>query len=145
MSRILTIIIISLIFSIIPSLEKSQAEEQMKANIIDLNKEFSEELKSYVIQYLKDNSLYKNETALINKKAFRKIFKEVLSTGDGKVIKSFSIFKRSYDKVCSIMIKDIFKKGTKYIKGSEVEKYLEYDYIVNRFNKYFDGNKEEDL
>ena len=116
-----------------------------KPNIVDLEVEFSKEFKSYVIKYLKDNSLYKKDSILIDKKTFRKIFKEILSTGDNRVFKVFEIFKDYHDKVCNALIKEIYPKGIKTIKASELEKYLEYDTIMNKYNKYLEKKKNEDL
>ena len=116
-----------------------------KPNIVDLDVEFSKEFKSYVIKYLKDNSLYKKDSISIDKKAFRKIFKDILSTGDNRVFKIFLIFKDYYDKVCNALIKEIYPKGTKTIKASELEKYLEYKTIMNKFNNYLEKQKNEDL
>ena len=114
-------------------------------NIVDLNVEFSKEFKSYVIKYLKDNSLYKKDSISIDKKTFKKIFKEILSSGDDRVFKVFEIFKDMQDKVCNALIKEIYRKGTKTIKASELEKYLEYDPIMNKFNKYLEKQKNGDL
>ena len=116
-----------------------------KPNIVDLDVEFSKEFKSYVIKYLKDNSLYKKDSISIDKKAFRKIFKDILSTGDNRVFKIFLIFKDYYDKVCNALIKEIYPKGKKTIKASELEKYLEYKTIMNKFNNYLEKQKNEDL
>ena len=133
------IVIVNILIFI--SLEKNKVEANEK-NIIDLNVEFAKEFNLYVIQYLKDKSLYKNEAILLNKKSFNKIFKEIMTNGEGRVFKVFQIFKDEYEKVCNEIIKDAFIKGIKKIKASDLEKYLEYDYIMDKFNKNL---KEEDL
>ena len=140
--NLINIIILTILFLI--SFQKDKIEDT-KSNIIDLNVEFSKEFKTYIIKYLKDNSLYQNDSILINKKTFRKIFIDILNTGDNRVVKVFQIFKEIYDKVCTELIKDIYPKGTKTIKASELEKYFEYDKIMDKFNNYLENNKEEDL
>ena len=126
------------------TLEKDKVEDNGR-NIIDLNVEFAKEFNLYVIKYLKDKSLYKNEAILLNKKSFNKIFKEIMANGEGRVFKVFEIFKNEYDKVYNEIIKDIFIKGIKKIKASDLEKYFEYDYIMDKFNKNLSEKKEEDL
>ena len=126
------------------TLEKDKVEDNGR-NIIDLNVEFDKEFSSYVIKYLKDKSLYKNEAISLNKKSFKNIFKEIMENGEGRVFKIFSIFKDEYDKVCNEIIKEIFIKEIKKIKASDLETYFQYDYIMEKFNKNLSKKKEEDL
>ena len=122
-------------------LAKSKRDE--KPNIYDYNKIYSDEFKSSVIKYLKDNSLYENESTLVSKKTFRKIFKDIMNSGNSQVFKVFEIFKEFYDKVCDDLIKDAYPKGVKKIKANLLKKYFDYDYVMEVFNKHV--SKNEDL
>ena len=135
---IINIFILNIIFNV---LAKSKTNE--KPNIYDYNKIYSEDFKSSVIKYLKDNSLYENKSTLVSKTLFRKIFKEIMNSGESQVFKVFDIFKELYDKVCDDLIKDAYPKGVKKIKASQLEKYFEYDRVMEVFNKHI--SKNEDL
>ena len=110
----------------------------------DFNDKYMKDFQNNVIKYLKDNFLYKNEVVIVDKKAFRTIFKEIMSSGGAK---AFEVFKNTYNKVCDEVIKDAYPKGVKHIKATELDKYFEYDYIMGKFSEYIKKHKPrvEDL
>ena len=38
-------------------------------------------------------------------------------------------------------IKEIYPKGVKTILATELDKYFDYDYVMNKFNKYITNHK----
>ena len=106
----------------------SEIEEQYK-------KEYIKEFKKNVKEYLTRKKL--NENSRISKNVFKKIFKEIMMHG---MELPFKDIEDIYDKVSEEFAKDAFPKGVQHIKGSEIEKYLDYDNIMDKFNKYAKAN-----
>ena len=110
----------------------------------EFNDKYKKDFQSNVIKYLKDKFLYKNEVVIVDKKAFRNIFEDIMTSGESKV---FYVFKNIYNKICEEVIKDAYPKGVKHIKAPELEKYFEYEYIMKKFSDYVEKHKPriEDL
>ena len=111
--------------------------EDLGKIVDDYNDKYREEFNSNMIKYLKNNFLYKNEVVIVDKKAFRKIFKDIISSGEYKV---FDAFKKLYNKIADEFIKDIYPKGVKTILATELDKYFDYDYVMDKFNKYISNH-----
>ena len=105
---------------------------------------YKNEFESSVVKYLNDNFLYKNEVVIVDKKAFKAIFKAIMDTDGAKV---FSVFKKIYDKVVNEFIKEYYPRGVKTIKATQLHIIFEYENVMNKFNTYISKNKinEEDL
>ena len=122
-----------------------------QSNIIDIEeleekykKEYITKFKKNVKDYLTKKKLYKNDNKSITKDVFKKIFKEIMMNG---MDIAYGGFADIYDKVADEFSKDAFPKGVNTIKGSEIEKYFDYDKIMEKFNKYANTNRfnKEDL
>ena len=122
-----------------------------QSNIIDIEeleekykKEYITKFKKNVKDYLTKKKLYKNDNKSITKDVFKKIFKEIMMNG---MDIAYAGFADIYDKVADEFSKDAFPKGVNTIKGSEIEKYFDYDKIMEKFNKYANTNRfnKEDL
>ena len=122
-----------------------------QSNIIDIEeleekykKEYITKFKKNVKDYLTKKKLYKNDNKSIKKDVFKKIFKEIMMNG---MDIAYAGFADIYDKVADEFSKDAFPKGVNTIKGSEIEKYFDYDNIMKKFNKYANTNRfnKEDL
>ena len=122
-----------------------------QSNIIDIEeleekykKEYITKFKKNVKDYLTKKKLYKNDNKSITKDVFKKIFKEIMMNG---MDIAYAGFADIYDKVADEFSKDAFPKGVNTIKGSEIEKYFDYDNIMEKFNKYANTNRfnKEDL
>ena len=122
-----------------------------QSNIIDIEeleekykKEYITKFKKNVKDYLTKKKLYKNDNKSITKDVFKKIFKEIMMNG---MDIAYAGFADIYDKVADEFSKDAFPKGVNTIKGSEIEKYFDYDNIMKKFNKYANTNRfnKEDL
>ena len=137
------ILLISLFVLFLNALSQPNVEDL--GDIYDnFNDKYKKDFQSNVIKYLKDNFLYKNEVVIVDKKAFRNIFKEIISSGESK---AFEVFKNIYNKVCDEIIKEAYPKKRKHIKATELDKYFEYDYIMEKFSQYMKKHKPkiEDL
>ena len=137
MSKTLFDVIIAFSLFIIVAMSQENVEDLGKI-VDDYNDKYKEEFNSNMINYLKKNFLYKNEVVIVDKKAFRKIFKDIISSGDYKV---FNVFKKLYNKIADEFIKEIYPKGVKTILATELDKYFDYDYVMNKFNKYITNHK----
>ena len=137
MSKILAYIILFLCIVLL-NVESQDNIEDIGKIYDDFNDKYKKDFETNVIKYLKDNYLYKNELVIVDKKAFRSIFKEIMSRGESKV---FDAFKKIYNKVCEEIIKDAYPKKKKHIKATELDKYFEYDYVMEKFNSYISKNK----
>ena len=122
-----------------------------QSNIIDIEeleekykKEYITKFKKNVKDYLTKKKLYKNDNKSITKDVFKKIFKEIMMNG---MDIAYAGFADIYDKVADEFSKEAFPKGVNTIKGSEIEKYFDYDNIMEKFNKYANTNRfnKEDL
>ena len=122
-----------------------------QSNIIDIEeleekykKEYITKFKKNVKDYLTKKKLYKNDNKSVTKDVFKKIFKEIMMNG---MDIAYAGFADIYDKVADEFSKEAFPKGVNTIKGSEIEKYFDYDNIMEKFNKYANTNRfnKEDL
>ena len=105
---------------------------------------YKKEFESSVIKYLSDNFLYNNKVVIVDKKAFKSIYKEIMDTDGAKV---FSVYKKIYNKVVDEFIKEYYPKGVKTIKATQLHIIFEYENVMNKFNAYISKNKisDEDL
>ena len=118
-------------------------KEDIGNNNDDLTDKYKNEFNSNVITYLKDNFLYKNEVVIVDKKAFRKIFKDIMNLEGAKV---FEIYKKIYNKVVEEIIKEAYPKKKKHIIATQLDIIFEYDHVMNKFNDYVSKHKNvEDL
>ena len=138
MSKIfINIIFFSLLLIIILTKdEKDKADDKID--------KYKKEFESSVVTYLTDNFLYKNEVVIVDKKAFKSIFRDIMNTEGAKV---FKVFQKIFNKVVDEFIKDAYPKGKKNIKATQLHKIFEYEYVMEKFNTYVSKNniKEEDL
>ena len=118
--------------------------QDMGKIVDDFNDKYAREFNENTKKYLEENFLYKNEVVIVDKKAFRKIFQDIMSLGDNKV---FDVFKKIYNKVCDEFIKELYPKKVKHIKATELDIIFEYSNVMDKFNKYISKHKPkiEDL
>lgn len=121
--------IILILFSLLLSVLNKVSSEKNDDSIEKYKNEFD----SSVVSYLTDNFLYKNEVVIVDKRAFKKIYKDIMNTEGAKV---FGVFKKIYDKVVDEFIKDYYPKGVKNIMATELHKIFEYENVMDKFNRY---------
>ena len=97
-------------------------------------KEFFNDFKEIVIYYLKEEHLYKNETVLVNKDQFRKIFRDIISGGSEDNVKKEHT--SAFDSLTDKFVDDVFSDGKETIKGSEIDSYFTYEKIMRYFKNY---------
>ena len=143
MSKALIIILILSIF-IDNTLESNEKKENMNKIIDDSSEENAKEFNENVVKYLKNNFLYKNKVVVVGKRAFRRIFQEIMSLGGTK---AFEPFKKLYNKICNEIIRGAYPKKVKEINATELDIIFEYSNLVDKFNKYLSKHKAkpEDL
>ena len=121
--------IILILFSLLLSVLNKVSSEKNDDSIEKYKNEFD----SSVVSYLTDNFLYKNEVVIVDKRAFKKIYKDIMNTEGAKV---FGVFKKIYDKVVDEFIKDYYPKLLKNIMATELHKIFEYENVMDKFNRY---------
>ena len=124
------ILLNQLLFNIITKITEedyNKAAEDYKNNYI---KEFREKVKDYLTK----RNLYKNEKKLICKEEFILIFRDIMSDGNEQNVSEG--FGETFNNLIDIFVDDAFPEGVKYMKGSDIHKYFEYDNIMDKFNKY---------
>ena len=104
-----------------------QAAEEYKNNYI---KEFKQKVKDYLTK----KNLYQNEKKLISKDEFKEIFRDIMSDGDESNVSEG--FGDTFNSLTDEFVNDAFQNGVKYMKGSDIHKYFDYDNIIDKFNKY---------
>ena len=126
--------IISITFLIKSTISTTQQEADYEKAAEDYKNNYIKEFKEKVKKYLSERHLYKNDTALISKEEFRKIFKEIMSDGDEANVSEG--FGDTFKSLTDEFVEDAFPEGVEYLKGSKIHTFFDYENIVDKFNKY---------
>ena len=127
------LLLIIILYQLLFIINVEQNIEDLEEIAEKYKKEYISKFKRNVKRYLSKKKLYRNEKKSVTKSGFKKIFKEIMMNG---MEYAYAGFADIYDKVADEFSKEAFPNGIKTIKGSEIEKYFEYDNIMDKFNKY---------
>ena len=109
-------------------------------NIEDLEKkfqkEYEKEFKKKVKKFITNKKLDQKDKK-VTKNIFKRLFKDLMMEG---VESAFASFSTLYDKVAESLAEEAFPEGVEYIQSNEIEKYLDYEKIMEKFAKY--GNDD---
>ena len=127
--------IVSILFLLKINISSStKQEEDYEKAAEDYKNNYIKEFKEKVKKYLTEKKLYKNESALVSKEEFRNIFRDIMSDGDdGNVSEGFG---ETFNSLTDLFVEDAFPEGVEYLKGSKIHNLLEYENIIDKFNKY---------
>ena len=145
--QLFNLILLNIFFFYIIS--KSPEEDYEKA-AEDYKNSYIKEFKQKVVDYLSKKDLYKNDKKLINKEEFKEIFRYLMSDGNENNVSED--FGDTFNSLTELFVNDAFPNGVNTMKGSDIDKYFEYENIMDKFNKYMakayqqnDPNKQSDL
>ena len=130
----LTFPVFFVLFLVIINLSYSIDKEDFEKASEDYTNQYINEFRGKVKNYLTERKIYKNESAIISKELFRKIFREIMSGENEDNISPE--FLETFDKLTETFIEDAFPEGVNYIKGSEIHNYFEYEKITEMMSKY---------
>ena len=110
----------------------TETDEDMEKVSQEFQKKYIEEFKEIVANYLKSKNLYKNESAIVDKEQFAKIFRDIMS-GGAPVQPEYKSLMNSMTKK---FVDEAFPKGKETIKGSEIDAFFTYEKIMEGFDNF---------
>jgi hypothetical protein len=131
------ILIAQLLFSVLAKPTEQDLEKEAEGFKNNYIKEFEKNVRDYLTK----KNIYKNENIKVSKEEFKKIFKDLMAGDEANISESF---KETYNKLAEEFVKDAYPKDVEYVKGSEIHKYFEYQKIMDIFNKYVFGSKNNE-
>ena len=131
------ILIAQLLFSVLSKPTEQDLEKEAEGFKNNYIKEFEKNVRDYLTK----KNIYKNENIKVSKEEFKKIFKDLMAGDEANISESF---KETYNKLAEEFVKDAYPKDVEYVKGSEIHKYFEYQKIMDIFNKYVFGSKNNE-
>ena len=131
------ILIAQLLFSFLAKPTEQDLEKEAEGFKNNYIKEFEKNVRDYLTK----KNIYKNENIKVSKEEFKKIFKDLMAGDEANISESF---KETYNKLAEEFVKDAYPKDVEYVKGSEIHKYFEYQKIMDIFNKYVFGSKNNE-
>ena len=131
------ILIAQLLFSVLSKPTEQDLEKEAEGFKNNYIKEFEKNVRDYLTK----KNIYKNANIKVSKEEFKKIFKDLMAGDEANISESF---KETYNKLAEEFVKDAYPKDVEYVKGSEIHKYFEYQKIMDIFNKYVFGSKNNE-
>jgi hypothetical protein len=131
------ILIAQLLFSVLSKPTEQDLEKEAEGFKNNYIKEFEKNVRDYLTK----KNIYKNENIKVSKEEFKKIFKDLMAGDEANISEGF---KETYNKLAEEFVKDAYPKDVEYVKGSEIHKYFEYQKIMDIFNKYVFGSKNNE-
>ena len=131
------ILIAQLLFSVLAKPTEQDLEKEAEGFKNNYIKEFEKNVRDYLTK----KNIYKNENVKVSKEEFKIIFKDLMAGDEANISESF---KETYNKLAEEFVKDAYPKDVEYVKGSEIHKYFEYQKIMDIFNKYVFGSKNNE-
>ena len=135
------LIALILIAQLLLSVLTKPSEEDLDKEAEGFKNNYIKEFEKNVRDYLTKKNIYKNENIKVSKEEFKKIFKDLMAGDEANISESF---KETYNKLAEEFVKDAYPKDVEYVKGSEIHKYFEYQKIMDIFNKYDFGSKNNE-
>jgi hypothetical protein len=135
------LITLILIAQLLLSVFTKPSEEDLDKEAEGFKNNYIKEFEKNVRDYLTKKNIYKNENIKVSKEEFKKIFKDLMAGDEANISESF---KETYNKLAEEFVKDAYPKDVEYVKGSEIHKYFEYQKIMDIFNKYVFGSKNNE-
>ena len=135
------LIALILIAQLLLSVLSKPTEQDLEKEAEGFKNNYIKEFEKNVRDYLTKKNIYKNENIKVSKEEFKKIFKDLMAGDEANISESF---KETYNKLAEEFVKDAYPKDVEYVKGSEIHKYFEYQKIMDIFNKYVFGSKNNE-